>query len=313
MSRSEGNSHSVDERASNSANEPVNRELLRDGKKRLEAADINPIDAELLLAHLLGVGRMDLHAREFSFTSEEESELRERFDELIDARISSTPVQYLTGEAAFRHITLAVGPGVLIPRPETEGLVELALIWLEREHSVDPMRRFSVVDLGSGSGAIAIAIAVEARERGIPLSVVAVEDSTEAKPWLERNIATYIEKYDESIDIRLIHLPVKAALLDVRCDLVIANPPYIPAETELPADVRNEPDRALFGGIEGIEMPIHFIEHGSRLLKSGGALFMEHFEGQGERLARFMNPYFSEILGHDDLTGRGRYISARKK
>ena len=289
------------------------RQILRDGKRRLEDAGISTIDAELLLAHLLGVGRMDLHAREFQFSADEGSELRERFEELISARIASMPVQYLTGEAHFRQITLAVGPGVLIPRPETEGLVELALIWLEREHSVDTARRFSVVDLGAGSGAIAISIAIEARERGIPLSVVAVEDSLDAKPWLERNIATYVEKYDESIDIRLVHLPVKDALLDVKCDLVIANPPYIPRDTHLPEDVRQEPDRALFGGIEGIEMPIHFIEHGARLLKPGGALFMEHFEGQGERLARAMDPFFSEILGHDDLTGRGRYISARKK
>jgi release factor glutamine methyltransferase len=289
------------------------REILRNGRERLEAAAIQSVDAELLLAHLLGVGRMDLHAREFSFTDEEESELRDRFDELISSRIGSTPVQYLTGEAPFRHITLAVGPGVLIPRPETEGLVELALVWLEREHSVDPMRRFSAVDLGAGSGAIAISLAVEARERGIPLSVVAVEDSLEAKPWLERNIATYIEKFDESIDIRFVHRPVKDALLDVKCDLVIANPPYIPRHIELPDDVRNEPERALFGGVEGVEIPIHFIEQGIRLLKSGGSLFMEHFEGQGERLAREMNPSFSEIMGHEDLTGRGRYISARKK
>lgn len=289
------------------------RQILREGKRRLEEAKISSVDAELLLAHLLGVGRMDLHARDFTLTADEEQQLQERFDELISSRIDSMPVQYLTGEAAFRHITLEVGPGVLIPRPETEGLVELALIWLEKERSIDPSRRFSVVDLGSGSGAIAISLAVEGANRGIPLSLVAVEDSSEAKPWLERNIATYREKYGESIDIRLIDLPVKDALLGVRCNLVIANPPYIPRETTLPADVRQEPERALFGGIEGIELPIHFIEHGARMLKPGGALFMEHFEGQGEELARFMNPEFSEILGHDDLNGRGRYISARKK
>lgn len=299
-------------RPSGAARETL-REILRNGKERLERVEIQTVDAELLLAHLLGVGRMDLHAREFTFTEEEVNELRERFEELISSRIGSTPVQYLTGEAPFRHITLAVGPGVLIPRPETEGLVELALIWLEREHSLNPSRRFSAVDLGAGSGAISISLAVEASERGIPLSVVAVEDSSEAKPWLEQNIATYIEKSDQSIDIRFVNLPVKDALPDVKCDLVIANPPYIPLDTSLPADVKSEPERALFGGIEGVEIPIHFIEHGARLLKSGGALFMEHFEGQGERLARAMNPSFSEIMGHDDLNGRGRYISARRQ
>ena len=289
------------------------RQILRDGKRRLEDAKISTVDAELLLAHLLSVGRMDLHAREFNLTQEEESELRERFDEMISSRIDSIPVQYLTGEAHFRQITLAVGPGVLIPRPETEGLVELALLWLEKERSIEANRRFSGVDLGSGSGAIAISLATEAAMRGIQLSLVAVEDSAEAKPWLERNIATYVEKHGEGIDIRFINLAVEDALLGVKCDLVIANPPYIPRDTELPEDVRQEPERALFGGSVGIETPLHFIEHSARMLKPGGALFMEHFEGQGEVLARFMNDQFSEIVGHDDLNGRGRYISARKK
>lgn len=293
------------------------REILREGKRRLSAASIAEVDAELLLAHLLSVGRMDLHAKEFSFTAEEELELRERFDELISSRIGSQPVQYLTGEAHFRHITLAIGPGVLIPRPETEGLVELALIWLEREASLgstpDAPRRFALVDLGAGSGAISISLAVESLQRGIPLSIVAVEDSADAKPWLERNIATHVEKYSDQIDIRFVHLPVKDALIDVKCDLVVANPPYIPQATALPDDVQNEPERALFGGIEGIELPIHFIEHAARMLKSGGGLFMEHFEGQGERLARAMEPEFTEITAHDDLNGRGRYISARRK
>lgn len=313
------------------------REILRDGKRRLEEASISPIDAELLLAHLLGVGRMELHSRQVisdeTMTPAQWGELKERFDDLISERIDSIPVQYLTGEAAFRHLTLAVGPGVLIPRPETEGLVELALQWIERESSVnmtipdsstqdsseEKKRRFSVVDLGSGSGAIAISIAVECSERGIPVSVVAVEDSVEAKPWLERNIATYIEKYPDQLDIRLVALPVSEALQGVKCDLVIANPPYIPNELrgKLPGDVGNEPERALFGGESGIEMPLHFARHAARLLKSGGALFMEHFEDQGQALAHELgageSADFDRLVGHDDLAGRGRYISARRR
>lgn len=317
------------------------REILREGKRRLEEASISPIDAELLLAHLLGVGRMELHSRHVvsdeTMNEEQWQDLKERFDELISERIDSIPVQYLTGEASFRHLTLAVGPGVLIPRPETEGLVELALQWIERESSVDfnldemnsqgsnsqDRRRFSVVDLGSGSGAIAISIAVECSERGIPVSVVAVEDSNEAKHWLERNIATYLERYPDQLDIRLVALPVSEALQGVKCDLVIANPPYIPNEFRgrLPSDVRNEPERALFGGESGIETPLHFATHAARLLKSGGALFMEHFEEQGQALANALakplgsgeSAEFDRLVGHDDLAGRGRYISARKR
>ena len=293
------------------------REILREGKRRLETASISTIDAELLLAHLLGISRMELHSREVisdeRMDETELGQLHERFDELISERIDAIPVQYLTGEAPFRHITLAVGPGVLIPRPETEGLVELALDWLEREHSLDEQRRFSIVDLGSGSGAIALSIAIEALQRGIPASLVAVEDSVEAKPWLERNIATYLEKYQDRLDIRLVHLSVSEALIDVRCDLVIANPPYIPIDQTLPPELSNEPDRALFGGAIGIEAPLHFAEHAARILKSGGAFFMEHFEGQAPALAEAMGSQFESIVGHDDLTGRGRYISARKR
>ena len=311
-------------------------EILRAGKRRLEEASVSPVDAELLLAHLLGVGRMELHSRQVvsneTMSEEQWQDLRERFDELIAERIDSIPVQYLTGEASFRHLTLAVGPGVLIPRPETEGLVELALEWIERESSLDvnpedsnsrDLRRFSVVDLGSGSGAIAISIAVECHAKGIPVSVVAVEDSKEAKPWLERNIATYLEKYPDQLDIRFVPLEVSEALQGVKCDLVIANPPYIPNEYrgQLPRDVGNEPERALFGGESGIETPLHFAKNAARILKSGGALFMEHFEDQGQALANALsNPLgsgegaeFDRLLGHDDLAGRGRYISARKK
>lgn len=293
------------------------REILREGKRRLEEVSISPIDAELLLAHLLGISRLELHSREVisdeKLDDKELASLKERFDELISERIDSIPVQYLTGEAAFRKTTLFVGPGVLIPRPETEGLVELALTYLEREHSLDPSRRFSIVDLGAGSGAITISIAEEAWERGIPLSLVAVEDSPEAKPWLERNIAAALERHPDALDIRVVALPVADALMDVKCDIVIANPPYIPLSQDLPEDVRREPDRALFGGERGIELPLHFATHAARLLKSGGAFFMEHFESQGTELARAMNGDFESIVGHDDLTGRPRYISARRR
>ena len=128
-----------------------------------------------------------------------------------------------------------------------------------------------------------------------------------------------MEKYPDQLDIRLVALPVSEALQGVKCDLVIANPPYIPNQYrgQLPDDVRNEPERALFGGESGIETPLHFALHAARLLKSGGALFMEHFEEQGQALAKALGSgegaQFDRLMGHDDLAGRGRYISARRR
>jgi len=159
------------------------KSLLRSSKEQCLAAQIDGVDAELILAHVLGVGRMDLHARDFSLSPEQE----ELFHELIAARIDGTPTQYLTGEAPFRYLTFSVGPGVLIPRPETELLVDAALVEIERIQSAPGATTtpaVSVVDLGAGSGAIAISIAHEARQRKMPVHVVAVEKSEAAQEWL---------------------------------------------------------------------------------------------------------------------------------
>ncbi|MFM8329722.1 MAG: hypothetical protein ACKN80_05690, partial [Actinomycetales bacterium] len=141
------------------------KDLLRAARSELENANISTVDAELIAAHLLGVTRMDLHSREFQFTAEQELE----FSDLISQRISGIPLQYLTGESAFRYLVFDVGPGVLIPRPETELIVDAALVEIERIQSSKEWNKqqTSVIDLGSGSGAIAISIAQEARQRSL--------------------------------------------------------------------------------------------------------------------------------------------------
>ena len=134
------------------------RERLREARRELSEVEISEVDAELLAAFVLGVGRMDLHAREFTLTPEQEVE----FTALLNERKKGTPVQYLTGEAPFRYLNFDVGPGVLIPRPETELLVDAALVEVEQIQSAANWRigaRTSVVDLGAGSGAIAVSIA----------------------------------------------------------------------------------------------------------------------------------------------------------
>ena len=284
------------------------KEILRESRERLAAARVDHVDAELLLAHVLGVGRMDLHARDFLLTPEQ----RELLDELVDARISGVPTQYLTGEAPFRYLTFSVGPGVLIPRPETELLVDAAMVEIERIQSAPSAAAqlpVSVIDLGAGTGAIAISIAHEARQRQMPVHVVAVEKSEAAIEWLKKNIARH------DVEVRVISADVADALQGVKCDIVVANPPYVPNHVELPPVVAgNEPVDALFGGEgDGLEIPHRFIAAATRLLKSGGYLIIEHFELQSAAIEALLQQDYSEISHYTDLNQRPRWITARRK
>jgi release factor glutamine methyltransferase len=226
----------------------------------------------------------------------DESAVVDGYVELVKRRCNHEPVQYLTGTAGFRNLDLAVGPGVLVPRPETEGLVEEVL-----KHIANLPGPVSVIDLGAGSGAMAISIATEAPNT----HVIAVEKSADAIEWLKQNVAFY----DESI--RIVQGDVADVLEGVKCDVVVANPPYVPDSQPLPKDVANfEPSIALFGGPDGLELPKRFIEAAARLLKAGGLLAIEHTETQGEAIAKLLGSDFNQIALHQDLTGRPRWTSA---
>jgi len=283
------------------------KDLLRDTRTRFENAAIDRVDAELILAHVLGIERMQLHAQTFQLNSEQE----ELFEELVNSRISGVPTQYLIGEAPFRYLTFSVGPGVLIPRPETELLVDAAMVEIERLKSSfnATSSAVSVVDLGAGSGAISISIAHEARQRSLHVQVVAVEKSDAALEWLKKNIARH------DVDVRVIHSDVRDALIDVKCDIVVANPPYVPNDSLLPPLVlENEPHEALFSGPgEGLEVPQRFIEAATRLLKPGGALILEHFEDQSAALEQLLSQDYSDISHYKDLNQRPRWLTARRK
>jgi len=283
------------------------KDLLRDTRIRFENAAIDRVDAELILAHVLGIERMQLHAQTFQLNSEQE----ELFEELVNSRISGVPTQYLIGEAPFRYLMFSVGPGVLIPRPETELLVDAAMVEIERLKSSfnATSSAVSVVDLGAGSGAISISIAHEARQRSLPVQVVAVEKSDAALEWLKKNIARH------DVDVRVIHRDVRDALIDVKCDIVVANPPYVPNDSLLPPLVlENEPHEALFSGPgEGLEVPQRFIEAATRLLKPGGALILEHFEDQSAALEQLLSQDYSDISHYKDLNQRPRWLTARRK
>lgn len=274
--------------------------LISDGKAQIEAAGYSSVDAEILLAHLLGLTRMELHnpiALERALAEvTDESAIVDGYAELVKRRCNHEPVQYLTGSAGFRNLDLAVGPGVLVPRPETEGLVEEVL-----KHIANLPGPVSVIDLGAGSGAMAISIATEAPNT----HVIAVENSMEAIEWLKQNVAFY----DESI--RIVQGDVAEVLEGVKCDVVVANPPYVPDSQPLPKDVANfEPAVALFGGSDGLELPKRFISAATRLLKAGGLLAIEHTETQGEAIANLLSTDFQQIALHQDLTGRPRWTSA---
>jgi len=274
--------------------------LISDGKAQIETAGYSSVDAEILLAHLLGLTRMELHnpiALERALAEvADESAIVDGYAELVKRRCNHEPVQYLTGTAGFRNLDLAVGPGVLVPRPETEGLVEEVL-----KHIANLPGPVSVIDLGAGSGAMAISIATEAPNT----HVIAVEKSMEAIEWLKQNVAFY----DESI--RIVQGDVSDVLAGVKCDVVVANPPYVPDSQPLPKDVANfEPAIALFGGSDGLELPQRFIIAAARLLKTGGLLAIEHTETQGDAIANLLSADFNQIALHLDLTGRPRWTSA---
>jgi release factor glutamine methyltransferase len=283
------------------------KSLLRSAKEKLAAADIAETDAEHLIAYVLGISRMDIHnSVQLSATLKALGDfgvIEDTFAKLVSRRAAHEPLQYLTGAAYFRHLEIEVGPGVFVPRPESELLVDAVLTHIKNlEEKVTG--EISVIDLGAGSGALSLSIATEApRSR-----VIAVEKSPDAIVWLKKNVSKISE------NVRVVEGDVAEVLPGVKCDIVIANPPYIPDSQSLPRDVaEHEPHVALFGGATGMELPQRFINAAARLLKSGGVLAIEHTEEQGAAIDAILSKDFIEIVLHQDLTGRPRWTSAVRK
>ena len=277
--------------------------LLRVAKSQLTESGINEVDAEHLLAHVLGLTRMDLHnsvlVDSTIATISDIDVIEAQFFDLLDRRLNHEPLQYLTGVAPFRYLEIQVGPGVLVPRPESELLVEAVL-----QHIANLPAPVSVIDLGAGSGALSLAIATEAPTA----RVIAVEKSPEAIFWLKKNVSVIAE------NVRVVEGDVADVLPGVKCDVVIANPPYIPDDQNLPRDVAGfEPHIALFGGPTGMELPRLFITAAARLLKNSGVLVIEHTEAQAIAIAGELAVDFEDIAVHDDLVGRPRWTSAVRR
>lgn len=279
------------------------KEFLQGGKEQLARAGFAEVEAEHLLAHTLGISRMDLHnpltVENALSAIGDMTIIEETYWKLLDRRCAHEPLQYLTGVAYFRHLELKVGPGVLVPRPESELLVEAVLNHIEKLQGA-----VSVVDLGSGSGALALAIATEAPHT----HVIAVEKSADAIHWLKENVSFIDEK------VRILESDVDTALEGVKCDVVVANPPYIPDSEVLPKDVAtHEPAVALYGGPDGMRAPRLFIAAAARLLKTGGFLAIEHHEIQADEVADVLTMEFEDILLHRDLNDRPRFTTAVRR
>jgi release factor glutamine methyltransferase len=251
-------------------------------------------DAAVLLAHVLGIDRSQL-----PLVDDVPVEAVERYDVLIARRAFREPLQHLTGEVWFRHVRLAVGPGVFIPRPETELLAGWAI-----ELCVD--EQLQVVDLCTGSGAIAKALADEA-----PGSIIhAVELDEVAHGYAARNLS------GTGVDLRLGDAFTAFDDLVGRVHVVVCNPPYVPLEaweSVAPEARDHDPHTALFSGQDGLDAIRMLAQRAAVLLRPGGAVGVEHADVQGEAVPALFaaTGLWTEVRDHPDLAGRPRFTTAR--
>lgn len=277
-------------------------QLLRDAAARLAAAGVATpdVDAELLAAHVLDIGRGELAAASLRGDRMPE-QAATRFAALVDRRAAREPLQHLTGYAPFRHLELRVGPGVFVPRPETEMVAQLAIDALRSAASGAPI----AVDLGTGSGALALAMATE-----VPHALVhAAENSVDAFIWAKENFARLAPQ------ARLAFIDLARAFpdLDGTVSVVVSNPPYVPDDA-IPRDpeVRHwDPPAALYGGADGLDVVRVLSGVALRLLHPGGTLVIEHGEWQGEPIRDLLAADgWRAASTHRDLTLRDRATTA---
>lgn len=259
-----------------------------------------PVDAVALLAHAWGHSVSEV--RRLSIVGADVPvDVAERYDDLLGARASRVPLQHLTGVAYFRELELAVGPGVFVPRPETELLVDLVL------QACSGLSAPVVVDLCSGSGAIAFAVKHE-RPRA---RVGAVELSPEAFAWAEHNRTRL------GLDVELRLGPAQDTFDELvgDVDVVASNPPYVP-DGMVPVDPEvadHDPSVALFGGsADGLRIPLEVAARAAQLLRTGGTLVMEHADTQGNSLPEALRETgaWREVRDLPDLAGRPRHTVA---
>ncbi|MFJ8010206.1 peptide chain release factor N(5)-glutamine methyltransferase [Streptomyces fagopyri] len=253
-------------------------------------------DAEELAAFVHGVKRGELH-------TVKDADFDARYWEVIARREAREPLQHITGHAYFRYLELQVGPGVFVPRPETESVVGWAIDAVRAMDVVEPL----IVDLCTGSGAIALALAQE-----VPRSRVhAVELSEDALRWTRKNVE------GSRVDLRQGDALDAFRDLDGQVDLVISNPPYIPLtewEYVAPEARDHDPELALFSGEDGLDLIRGIERTAHRLLRPGGVVVVEHADTQGGQVPWIFTEErgWADAADHPDLNNRPRFATARK-
>ncbi|BAU95586.1 protoporphyrinogen oxidase [Corynebacterium suranareeae] len=273
-------------------------EALRDATATLERAGVaSPlVDARLIAAHLLGCGQLDLALRM-------RDEVPEGFAEAIARREKREPLQHILGTAPMGPLDLHVGPGVFIPRPETEVLAD----WAVRQvrGSVEKQR---IIDLCTGSGALATYIAHEL----VDATVYAVELDPGAATWAQKNFDEFAPQ------VHLIHGdvtdPTLLSQLHGTFDMVVSNPPYVPESDDLDPEVYQDPHMAVFSGADGMDVIKEMIHLVFNLLREDGVVGIEHDDSTSEAVQEVFRQHggFEAIEVLNDLTGTARFVTARK-
>ena len=269
--------------------------LTRAAARLAEASDSPKLDAEMLLALALDVNRSYL----FSHPEDELDELTlARFEDSVERRLARVPIAYLTGEREFWTLSLTVSPAVLVPRPETELLVELALRELPRDEPRD------VADLGTGSGAIALAIA---KER--PLCRVLATDASDAALSVARENA---RRHDLG-NVEFLRGDWASALGDERVDLLVSNPPYVRRDDPALAALSHEPQAALVAGDDGLSAIRTIADSARAHVVDGGTLMLEHGAEQRDDVVGVLGDAgWTDLDCHDDLAGQPRVVTAKR-
>ncbi|MEY3496176.1 MAG: hypothetical protein RJA80_398 [Actinomycetota bacterium] len=295
----------------------VTRSVLVDIELRLKNANVpSPrFDAESLVAFVLKTSR-----NRVGLIAEITDEQYREIEKLVEKRVRRIPLQHLIGEQGFRYLVLNVGPGVFIPRPETELLVESVIRYIKDKNQ----EKVLVVDHCAGSGSIALSIAKECSN----VEVFAIEKSLEAFKYLEANYLKYENEIkSQNSKVHLINADVNSEVIEInnledQFDVVVSNPPYIP-EKMVPKEIEvkdHDPAIALYGGKDGLEIVRVVVEKATKLLKTGGLLAIEHSDLQGNLDDELSVPYllkssncFEKIEDRKDLNALPRYCVGFKK
>ncbi len=270
---------------------------LRHAAARLRPHSSRPrLEAEILLGYVLGRSRASLLAHSETLLTTAQAQ---KFTSLVAKRASGEPLPYLTGSREFYGLKFSVTPAVLIPRPETESLVEMALAWLTKRPTA------CVADIGTGSGCIAVTLAIHAPEVHLYAS-----DISEAALEVARRNA---ERHQVAERITFLSGDLLAPLAEP-VDLLISNPPYVAASDSLPASVQREPRVALLAGRQGLDVIARLLAQAPAFVRPGGAMMLEIGETQGEAVTRLAREAFPAAMVEVrcDLAGKDRFLVVQK-